>query len=498
MVDRQALSRRAFLGGIAAAGAAAAVAGFDPVGRRWVHAAEAAEACAGGRFAAVPKIDGTLHTDLATRESVATDHGNIEHHTPEAVLRPAHERDVAAMVAFCRAHGIKVATRGQHHSMAGQGLVGCGLLIESKYLSRVHSIDRESILVDAGMTWTEVLKATLPKGLRPSGLTGYIGLSVGGVLSVGGCPMTSHGGGMVDRVSALEVVDGTGKIHACSDQKEPKLFEAMLGGLGQCGVITKARIRLVPAHPMARLFLLHYVDHEMFFRDLHVLLDRGELDDCYMVGMPPTSSAFTYELNAAKFFDPAHPPDNDFLLRGLEHPAALAVARDMSYFDYASYVDGQVAALQAVVGWDSLIKPWFDAWLPDDAVEGYVGDIVSELTMRDLGSGGFVLLFAQERSKMRRPFFRVPGHGKYVWLFDVATTSQVGVPDPTFVADMTARNRRWFNQALAVGGTRYPIGLLDFTHDDWARHFGDRWPAFQAAKRRYDPANIMTPGPGIF
>src|SRR5688572_6174586 len=71
--DGQGLHRRAFLTGLAAIGAGAVV-GFDPLSRRWVSAAAP---CLEGRFAAVPALDGSLHTDMATRTSVSTDQGNI-------------------------------------------------------------------------------------------------------------------------------------------------------------------------------------------------------------------------------------------------------------------------------------------------------------------------------------------------------------------------------------------------------------------------------------
>src|SRR5688500_14820000 len=79
--DGQGLDRRGFVGALAAIGAAAVV-GFAPLGRRWVSAAAP---CVEGRFAVVPALDGSLHTDMATRASVSSDQGNISHHTPEAV-----------------------------------------------------------------------------------------------------------------------------------------------------------------------------------------------------------------------------------------------------------------------------------------------------------------------------------------------------------------------------------------------------------------------------
>lgn len=103
-------------------------------------------------------------------------------------------------------------------------------------------------------------------------------------------------------------------------------------------------------------------------------------------------------------------------------------------------------------------------------------------------------------SHMRRPFYRLPDApgADRVWLFDVLTTSNLPQTDPGFDARMRARNRAWYDQARALGGVRYPIGVLDSNQCDWRHHYGDAWPEFARRKRLYDPDNIMTPGPGIF
>lgn len=106
----------------------------------------------------MPRLDGTLHLDATTREADARDEGNIVERLPCAVLRPGSVEDIAKMVRYCRAPGIKVAARGQAHTTHGQGLVS-GLLIENRSLRRIHSIGPDGAEVDAGVLWKELVVA---------------------------------------------------------------------------------------------------------------------------------------------------------------------------------------------------------------------------------------------------------------------------------------------------------------------------------------------------
>jgi cytokinin dehydrogenase len=66
-------------------------------------------------------------------------------------------------------------------------------------------------------------------------------------------------------------------------------------------------------------------------------------------------------------------------------------------------------------------------------------------------------------------------------------------------AAFLADNRTLYDRAAKRGAKRYPWDAVpNFTRQDWARHFGDSWPLLVRAKRSYDPAGILGPGPGIF
>lgn len=489
-------SRRTFLAGVGA-GAAAAIVGFDPLRRRWVTAAEAADCPS---FADAPPLDGTLSTDAPARQAVAGDQGNIVHRAPCAVLRPGSTRDVSEMIRYCGRRAIPVSVRGQGHTMFGDSL-SAGLVIENSVRNRIHAIGPEGADVDTGVLWHDLVPAAHELELTPPVLTGYTELSVGGTLSVGGVGGQVGGpatGLQVDHVRRLEVVTGTGAIHDCSPEHNGDLFDAVLGGLGQFGVMTRATLGLVPAPDRARTYALRYPDTASGFKALETLLDRPGIDHPVLAFVPPGSADFACQLVATVFYDLATPPDDEKLVGGL---GATPAVQDAAYLDYALHGDTIIDGYRTSLGWDHFVKPWFNVLLPASTAETFVSEVVATLTHQDVGGTGSIGLFPQGRSRITRPFLRLPESdgSDIVHAFNILTASDSATPGPGYVEDMLARNTRLFHMARdAFGGVLYPIGAVPLTQDDWRRQYGERWRHFAEAKHRFDPHHILATGLGIF
>lgn len=483
------VSRRQVLAGLGAV----AVYGFNPVARTWVSVAHA-----GTVFDHVPPLDGILLTDPSSLAPYATDAGSAIHNTPVAVLRPGSTEDIAKMIRYCRRHRIEVAARGQGHTTFGQSQVAAGLVVDMGSLNQIHSISAKKADIDAGATWRTLVDTAVPMGLTPPVLTGYIKLSIGGTLSVGGVSSTNREGCQIDRVQELEVVTGAGDIKRCSQRENSDLFEAVLGGLGQCAIITRAVVDMIPALPNARTFVLNYTDNAAFFRDMNELLRRNEVEDVFCIFLPDATGRLVYGLNVTKFYGAGSPPDGERLLRGLSQPASAATVTDQSYLNYVLRTDVIIDFFQSIGMFNGVLHPWFDTWLPQETVERYVGDVIPSLTPEDVGSTGFVLLFPQKRSKLKRRFLKVPECTDWVFLFDILTANGFPGPDPDFQSKMLARNDKLFDKARRMGGTRYPIGTLSFDRRDWKQQYGADYDDFRRLKQRFDPDGILTPGPGIF
>lgn len=443
----------------------------------------------------MPAVDGELLLDELSREEVARDAGQYRERLPQAVLRPGSVEDIQKVVEFCARHEIPVAARGLANTTDGQGLVG-GVLIEMRSLNRIHEIKNDRAVVDAGVDWLELTTAAHAQGLTPPALTGFLGLTLGGTLSLGGVPPAIQSGGMVDSVIELEVVTGTGELRRCSETHDRELFEAVLGGLGQFGIITKATVLLGPAPAQVRGHELTYPDIAHFFKDFRTLLARAEISEIYGDWWRPGEHGEVQHLSAFTFHEAAEPPDDAHLLRGLT-PSETVVSQS-DFLPHVTRIDDAVEQLREFLDWDHLAKPWLTLWLPEASVEQYVTEVVQQLTPRDVGNGGFVLLYAHRRSKLTRPSLCLPqDDSEWVYLFTVMTAGPPG-SGQEFADEMLARNRTLYDRARALGGTRYPIESVPFTQDDWAGHYGDRWPHLQKLKQRVDPAGILSPGPKIF
>ncbi|HXU83024.1 MAG TPA: FAD-binding protein [Polyangia bacterium] len=484
-MDRVVGSRRAFVAGVGSL-----VLGFDPVRRSWVTSAEASHGIK------IPHLDGRLLTDAATLNAFGDDFGHLVHELPIAVLEPGSVEDVVRAVKFCRQHDIPVAMRGQGHSTFGQAQAGAGLVVDSSSLDAIEEVGPGHATVQAGIIWRNFLKQVEPTGQRPPVITGYTGLSVGGTISMGGIgPASFRHGAIVHNVIELEVVTGEGVLRTCSPSHNSALFAAAVGGVGQFGVIVRAKIALVPVAARARNYVITYFDFPTFFADMNALAAADRVDGIYsLFGAPaPTPSGFVFLLNVVKYFDPGAPPDDGALLAGLHFdPGTQLGTTDMSALEYDVLVDAQLDALP--------FGPhvWGDVFLPASQTAAFVEADLARITPADLappGFVGFVLLFPVKNRSSRAPAFRLPTE-PLVFLYDVLTAGDPG--DPAYAGRQLPKARARFEAARAVGGTLYPIGSTPMTRQDWIQQYGPLFPFLKAAKKAFDPRGILTPGPGIF
>ena len=484
-------SRRTFLRGTLAS--AVVVAGFDTGLRSWVSAAEL-EQHASALVHGFPDFDGVLLLDDASRAAAADDFGHLVHRQPLAVLRPGSVNDVVKLVRFARENNIKVAARGQAHSTQGQAQVEAGVVVDMTTLATVHEINPTNALVDAGTRWLDLLTQTIAQGLTPPILVDFLELSIGGTLSLGGIGSQAFRfGPQVENVLELHVVTGKGDLVVCSATSNTALFESVRSGLGQFGLIVRARVRLIPAPPNARLYHAFYSSLTSFLSDLEKLIDDRRFDTVQGFAVPDGAGNWLYQLETTKNFSPGNEPDDAALLNGLAFDPGTQTVQDMTYFDYLNRLAPLVAFLRQIGVWD-FPHPWINLFVPAANAETLIGETLANLTVDDVGQGP-ILIYPFNRELFRAPFFRVPD-SRHFFIFSLLRNAVP--PTPERAAELVAANRILFDRAVSLGGKRYPNDSVPVTNHDWQKHYQPLWGDFVSVKRHFDPSEILTPGQGIF
>ena len=262
----------------------------------------------------------------------------------------------------------------------------------------------------------------------------------------------------------------------------------------------RAEVRLIPAPAQARVFNLFYDDLPTYLGDQLTLLRSQRFD--YLEGQivrNASDSGWRFQIEAAAFFTPPAAPDDAVLLNGLRDLRAEAQIDNRSYRDFAFRIDPAIAFIKSIGRWTTP-HPWLSLFLPASRTAGFIGDLVADLQPDDLGvlvPGvlGPALLYPFDTRRTQRPLFRTPEEPE---AFHLSLLRFPG-PDPAQAAGMLADNRALYDAAFALGGRRYAIGAIPaFTPADWQAHFGPQWERLAAAKQRFDPANVLAPGPGIF
>lgn len=430
-------------------------------------------------------LAGELTTDPEALADAATDFGHLVEARPRAVLRPGSTDDIAAVLRRATQHAMPVVARGCGHSAHGQAQTRDGIVIDLTQLAEVHDIGDDHVTVDAGATWASVLRATLPHGLTPPVLTDYLQLSVGGTVSVGGLGGTTRRyGAQTDTVVALDAVTADGHQHHCSPTTEPDLFHALLAGLGRCGIITRATLRLVPAPERVRRYKLYYPTAHQLLERQRQLLREGRFD--HLQGqIIPSEQGWEYILEGATYYTPPGQPDDEATLEGLE-PGRDKI-EDLTYWDFADRLDDTEVYLRETGEWWHP-HPWANLLLPDATTDDFLTGVMTGLTHADLGAPGLLLVYPFPTRTLTTPLLRVPDHPV---VFLVAALRYAPPNDVEAVQRMIATNRNWYERARDLGGTAYPASTIPFAPHDWIHHYGPAWPGLETAKKRFDPANIL-------
>ncbi|AES65430.2 cytokinin dehydrogenase 2 [Medicago truncatula] len=470
----------------------------------------------------------------------STDYGHIIHENPFAVLEPTSISDIANLINYSNSlpHSFTISPRGQAHSVLGQAMTQNGIVVNMTQLNWyrngsgivVSDCDVKNPLgcyVDVGgeQLWIDVLNATLKHGLTPLSWTDYLYLSVGGTLSnagIGG--QTFRFGPQISNVLELDVITGQGNIVTCSQEKNSEVFYAVLGGLGQFGVITRARILLGPAPTRVKWLRLIYNDFSAFSTDQEHLISFDRRNDSngadYVEGMlllnkpplilsfyPPsdhpritslvTQYGITYVLELVKYYDTNSQAniteEVDNLVKGLKFVPTFMFQKDVTYEEFLDRVHSEELILRSKGLWD-VPHPWLNMFIPKSRISDFNEGVFKGIILKQNISAGIVLVYPMNRNKWDDRMSAItPDEDVFYTLALLHAAKEMDE-----VKTFQAQNHQilQFCNDAGIKVKEYLSG--NKTHQEWVEHFGAKWQQFEERKAKFDPKRILSPGQGIF
>jgi FAD/FMN-containing dehydrogenase len=214
------------------------------------------------------------------RGTFATDAGGTAYGLAHGAVIARSAARISELLRAAQRHCVPVTVRGGGLTTEGESVAFGGVLLDMTGMSRVLHVDAAALTVrtEAGIFWHGLAEELRRYGLdylsAPLNLTS----SVGGTLNVGGIDVNSPRlGCSADQVIALQVVTPTGDIVECSDDHNAELFQRVILGYGQFGVITEATLRVRRYTPI-RMRYFYYTSLRTAVRDLQ-LLDAHDASD---------------------------------------------------------------------------------------------------------------------------------------------------------------------------------------------------------------------------
>ncbi|XP_019417543.1 PREDICTED: cytokinin dehydrogenase 3-like [Lupinus angustifolius] len=474
-----------------------------------------------------------LSLDPQTLLLASSDFGFIENKTPLAVFEPSSESDIIDLIKYSNSlpNPFTIAPRGQGHSTHGQGLTNDGVVLNMNGLGDFRNgseivVYDEYVDVGAEQLWIDVLRATLKHGLTPLSWTDYMYLSVGGTLSNAGINGTSFRfGPQISNVLQLDVVTGKGDLVTCSPVNNSELFYAVLGGLGQFGIITKARIALGPAPTRVKWLRLFYTDFSEFTKDQEYLISFHEKTETrgadhvagyILANLPPprdvsfypeqdlprinslvSKHGLVYSIELGKFYDTnsqSHIEEElAKLIKGLKFIPTFAFEKDISYEEFQNRLRVDIEFLRSN-GLLNVPHPWLDLFVPRSRISDFNEGVLKDIVLKQNIPSASIIFYPMNHNKWDDRMSAVTPDEDIFYALGFFRASFANGE----VEASEAQNEEIL-EFCKDAGIQAKVYLASYkTQEKWVEHYGSKWELIKDRKDEFDPKKILSPGQKIF
>ncbi|KAL3633336.1 Cytokinin dehydrogenase [Castilleja foliolosa] len=462
-----------------------------------------------------------LRNDTNSITIASNDYGNIVHEKPSYVLDPWGVWDIVQLTRSWSLSKKTIAARGRGHSVRGQAMALNGVVVNMTSSMKENQIRVRPAYVDVGggTLWIDVLRATLKYGLAPRSWTDYLYITVGGTLSNAGISgQTFMHGPQIANVLQLDVVTGKEQIITCSPHANSELFYGVLGGFGQFGIITRARIVLEKAPTMVKWARLIYSNFTTFTRDQEHLISTSassyvegfiiineSTTDQWRPTFPVSQSdqshisallanqSILYAIEVAKYYDnhTASTIDAEFqkLLNELNFNKGLNFSTDASFFDFIT----RVINLDTPETGALLPHVWLNLFIPESRISDFNRLVLAGMLPRINDNPPVLILYPVNKNKWDDRMSAVTSSESVFYAFGLLNTSPV---DKYHIYDDFNNEILRVCKVARINVKEY---LPNYKNQSaWINHFGNKWGTFSSRKNMFDPKKRMSPGQKIF
>lgn len=430
----------------------------------------------------------TILNNPHTLELLGSDFGRLVCSKPAAVCEPKTVDTLQSLMNYAHDNQLPITIRGLGLSQSGQSVAPPGgLILDMKHFNHVQEPKDHSIWVGANSTWADLLEYSLPHSLVPYVIPYNCHLSIGGVLSAGGIGASSFNyGSIISHALELEVVQANGELNRVATNSP--LMQACLGGQGQFGVITQARIALTPTPPWVRTFFLTYVDKEAWLGDMQRCQPYTDYIESFCApaiqgaklsatGRQPFAQ-WLYALHIAIAYENQPPEVHDLPI----NPWKIQHVQDESIHSYLHRHDTRFQMMKITGQWE-LPHPWYECFIPEPALD----NLEELLDALPLHYASTVHLIPVNNAKPTG--FLILPHNQNIFSLMILNP---GLPT-TLTPSCLDAIKNLDAVLLPQGGKRYLSGFLGAEQHPgyWKAHFGERYDEWLELKKNYDPCHIF-------
>jgi FAD/FMN-containing dehydrogenase len=177
--------------------------------------------------------------------------------------------------------------------------------IDVSCLNRILAIDVEgrTCTAEPGVTFIDLVRATLPLGLVPIVVPEFKTITIGGAVS--GCSIESMSfryGGFHDSCIEYDVITSAGDVLFCTpDNGLCLVYHSIHGSFGTQGILSKLKFKLISAKPIVRVVYERHTNLESYRASILAHAEKRDVD--FMDGI--IHSPDLYVLSLGHFVDSA-------------------------------------------------------------------------------------------------------------------------------------------------------------------------------------------------